>query len=246
MSSFALAIAAAAFCTATLSGIAGIGGGTVLIGVFYAVGLAPAVAVPLHAAVQLVSNASRTLAYLKHVEWRAALWFMAGAVPGPFLVAPLVAQADLNALSLLMAAIIAASLLPERKDAVAIPTGAALLAAGVLNGSLGMFIGATGLVIGRLFLRPEWRKETVIGTLALCQSLGHAAKIGGFATLDLSAFARLDILLPLLLATVLGTFSGRWLHNYVSEALFQKVFRVILAVLALKLAFDGLRGFGWI
>lgn len=246
MTPLSVTIATAAFFTATLSGIAGIGGGTILIGIFYAVGLAPVVAVPLHAAVQLVSNASRTAAYFRHVEWRAAGWFLVGALPGPLLIAPWVALADPAALSLLMAVLTAISLLPETKDSVKIPMPAALLTAGVLNGSLGMFIGATGLVIGRLFLRPEWRKETVIGTLALCQSLGHASKIAGFATLGVTALARADILLPLLLATVLGTFAGRALHRYVSEALFQKVFRLILAVLTVKLAFDGLRGFGWI
>lgn len=242
----ALAIAVASFLTATLSGIAGIGGGTILIGIFYAVGLAPAVAVPLHAAVQLISNSSRVLAYLKNVEWKAAAWFMIGALPTPFLIAPWVAKADPNVLSLMMALMIGASLLPERKDSVPMPTWLAILGAGILNGSLGMFIGATGLVIGRLFLRPEWRKETVIGTLALCQSLGHASKIAGFATLGISALARVDILLPLAIATVLGTLNGRWLHGYVSEAMFQRVFRTILAILAVKLAYDGMRGFGWI
>ena len=87
-----LAVAVAAYFTATLSGIAGIGGGTILIGIFYAVGLAPAVAVPLHAVVQLISNGSRTVAYFRHVQWRAALWFMLGALPAPFVIAPWVAN----------------------------------------------------------------------------------------------------------------------------------------------------------
>lgn len=241
-----LAIAAAAFLTATLSGVAGIGGGTILIGIFYALGFAPAVAVPLHAAVQLVSNASRTLAYLHHVEWRAAGWFLLGALPAPFVIAPFVLQANPHVLSLLMAALVAASLLPERKRAMALSQRNAMISAGVLNGSLGMFIGATGLVIGRLFLRPEWRKERVIGTLALCQALGHAAKIAGFATLGLSALARLDVLAPLLIATVLGTLAGRALHAHVSEKLFQNIFRLILLVLAVKLAYEGMRGLQWI
>lgn len=246
MSGFAFAVAAAAFCTATLSGIAGIGGGTVLIGIFYAVGLAPVVAVPLHAAVQLVSNASRTVAYLKHVQWRAALWFMAGAVPGPFLVAPLVAQADLNALSLLMAVIIGASLLPERKDAVAIPTWAAVLAAGVLNGSLGMFIGATGLVIGRLFLRPEWRKETVIGTLALTQMLGHGLRVAAFGVVGFSALAQPERLLPLCVAVIAGTALGKHFNGRIAQDQFDRIFKIILVVLSLKLLWDASRGLGWI
>ncbi|MCJ7527748.1 MAG: hypothetical protein MUO37_06510 [Methyloceanibacter sp.] len=41
------ALSAAAFLTAALSGIAGLGGGTILIGVLYAVGMAPVEAVDL-------------------------------------------------------------------------------------------------------------------------------------------------------------------------------------------------------
>ncbi len=62
MTLLALVVVVAGFLTATLSGAAGLGGGTILIGLFYAIGMAPAEAVPLFAAVQLVSNASRTAA----------------------------------------------------------------------------------------------------------------------------------------------------------------------------------------
>src|SRR5512134_3362905 len=105
MSLLTAAIAAVGFFTAALSGVAGIGGGTILIGVFYALGLAPTAAVPLHAAVQFVSNLSRTVAYLRHVEWRAAGWFLLTAAPTPFLVAPLAAQANVSFILLLLAAL---------------------------------------------------------------------------------------------------------------------------------------------
>ena len=42
-----------AFGSAVLSGIAGAGGGTILIGAIYAAGMPPVVAVPLHAVVQI-------------------------------------------------------------------------------------------------------------------------------------------------------------------------------------------------
>ena len=46
----------AAFVTAAISGMTGLGGGTILVVILYAAGLAPTVAVPVHASVQLVSN----------------------------------------------------------------------------------------------------------------------------------------------------------------------------------------------
>ncbi len=238
-------LSVAGFGTALLSAVAGIGGGTVLIGVLFAIGLSPLLAVPLHAAVQLVANGTRTLAYLPDVEWRAAGWFLLTGIPAPFLVAGHVASADAHALHLLLAALILASLVPVRgrQSPRLGPRGACLLA-GALTGALGMFVGATGVIVGRLFLRPEWPSRTVIGTLALCQSLAHLIKLLAFASVGTTVFEQPALLWPLVLAVVAGTVAGRLLHGRVGDALFRRLFRALLAILAIKLAADGLLGLG--
>jgi uncharacterized protein len=242
LSLLTLAIAAVGFLTAALSGVAGLGGGTILIGVLYALGLTPVVVVPLFAAVQFVSNFSRTIAFLKHVEWRAAGWFALTGVPAAFVVAPFVAGADVSVILLLLAGLILVSLIPRRDGAEPIPSVPAFLLAGFLNSTVGMFVGATGLFVGRLFLRPEWRKETVIGTLALCQSLGHLLKVAGYASAGFLITHHTDLLLPLVLAVIAGTAAGRVLHRHLSEEKFRGLFRGILIVLSLKLIYDGLGG----
>ncbi|MEQ1439131.1 sulfite exporter TauE/SafE family protein [Fontimonas sp. SYSU GA230001] len=236
------AILFVAFLTATLSGVAGLGGGTILIGVFYALGLSPAEAVPLFAAVQFVSNSARTVAYLHHVEWRATGWFLLVAVPATFLVAPFVEHVNADLVRLLLAGLILASLAPGRAEQSPLPPRPAFAIAGFLNGSLGMFVGATGLFVGRLFFRPEWRKETTIGTLALTQTLGHALRVLAYGFVGFSALTR-PLLLGLMCAAVIaGTALGKRLNGLVSEAQFAQLFKWILIVLSVKLAFDGLRG----
>jgi uncharacterized membrane protein YfcA len=242
MSVLTAAIAAVGFLTAALSGVAGLGGGTILIGVLYALGLAPTVAVPLFAAVQFVSNLSRTAAYFRHVEWRAAGWFLLTAAPTPFLVAPFVAAADVHVVMLLLAGLILASLAPSRGGAEPLRPTPAFLLAGFLNGSIGMFVGATGLFVGRLFLRPEWRKETVIGTLALTQTLGHLLRVLGYASAGFLVTQRTDLLLPLVVAVIAGTFAGRALNRHLDETRFRRLFKAILVVLSLKLIYDGATG----
>ncbi|MBI3172025.1 MAG: sulfite exporter TauE/SafE family protein, partial [Hydrocarboniphaga effusa] len=200
--------------------------------------------VPLFAAVQFVSNASRTVAFLRHVERRAAFWFCLSGVPAPFLIAPFVESANVGAVLLLLAALILVSLIPSKDGAEPIPAQAAFFLAGLLNGSVGMFVGATGLFVGRLFLRPEWRKETVIGTLALCQSLGHLLRVLGYASVGFAVSERLDLLLPLVIAVIAGTFAGRRLHERLDEMRFRRLFKMILAVLSVKLIWDGLTGMG--
>ncbi|TJY59939.1 sulfite exporter TauE/SafE family protein [Sinimarinibacterium sp. CAU 1509] len=237
-----VAIVGVGFASATLSGVAGLGGGTILIGVFYAVGMAPAEAVPLFAAVQFVSNSSRTLAYVRHVEWHAAGWFLLAALPATFMVAPFVANIDVAWVRLILAGLILASLVPTH--AVRKPLGArpAFVMAGLLNGSVGMFVGATGLIVGRLFFRPEWRKETTIGTLALTQMLGHGLRVIAYGWVGFNAFARPLLLLLLCAAVIGGTALGKRLNGRVSEQQFARLFRVILVVLSLKLAYDGFIG----
>ena len=100
-------LVAAAFVTAVLSGMAGMGGGTLLIALMFALGMQPALALPLHAGVQFAANASRSVAYGRHVRWPALALFALTAVPGPFLVAPWVVDANPDWIRLIMAVFIA-------------------------------------------------------------------------------------------------------------------------------------------
>ena len=229
---------------AIISAVAGLGGGALLIGVMFALGLTPVVAVPLHAAVQMAANGSRVMAYWQDVDWRAAGWFLLTCLPLPFLVAPLVARANVHAIELGLALMILSSLIPASRVHLAEHWSRRrrMLAAGVINGSLGVVVGATGVAIGPLFIDKAWTKEQTVGTLALCQTLGHGLKILAFASAGFVITERLDLLLPLLLAVALGTALGRWLMHRVSRQRFDGLFRAVLVLLAMRLAWDGARG----
>lgn len=237
----ALLLSLTGLFTSALSGVAGLGGGTILIGVFYALGLAPVDAIPLFAAVQLVSNLTRTAAYVRHVEWRAAGWFLLAAIPATALLAPFAARVDVHLVQLILAGLIAISLLPAQR-AKPLPPRMAFVAAGAANGALGMFVGATGLFVGRLFLRPEWPKQKVVATLALTQVFGHGLRVIAYGVVGFHALARPLVLLPVCASVILGTLLGRQLNGRLSETAFRKLFQGILIVLTLKLAYDGLTG----
>ena len=233
-----IALTLAALVAALVSGMTGLGGGTLLIGVLYAAGLAPAVAVPLHAGVQLVSNASRTLAYLPHVDWRALGVFMLGAGPAPFVLAPLVTEANADLLRLVVAGFIMLALFPASLARLRLTGRTGLFVAGLIAGGVGMVTGATGLIIAPIFLRSHWSKETVIATMALCMTAGYIVKIAAFTAVGHGLADQLDLLVPMAIAVVAGTLIGRRLVNLFSETTFRWVFRGLLILLAAKLGVD--------
>lgn len=247
MDALAITLTVFAFLTSALSGIAGLGGGTILIGIFFALGLTPVEAVPLFAAVQFVSNSSRTIAYIRHVEWHAAGWFTLTLVPATFLLAPHAASVDENIVRLILAGLILASLVPTgRGEEAPLRPRPSFLLAGALNGSLGMFVGATGLFVGRLFFRPEWRKETTVATLAFTQVIGHGLRVIAYGFVGFSSFTQPALLVPLCLAVIAGTWTGKQLHVRMSDAHFDGLFKAILIILSIKLVWDSLQGYGWI
>ena len=226
----------AALVTATISGMAGLGGGTVLVAIFFAVGLAPGVAVPVHAAVQLVSNGARTVAFLRHVDLRAVGIFVLGGAPAPFLVADLVKGIDPDSARLFMGLfILAITWGADALKRVKLYGAPGLVAAGVLAGGLGMVVGATGTLIAPFFLRPQWSKETVIGTKALCQALAHVFKIVAFSQAGFAFAENIELIAPMAIAVVAGTFIGKRIVGLMSEETFRLLFRVILTALAIKL-----------
>lgn len=230
----------AALATSALSGVAGMGGGTLLMAAFLAAGLPPQQAIPLFAAVQLVSNLSRTAAYLPQVEWRATGWFLLAALPATLLMVPWVQRLPAAWIEVLLAALILFSLRPGAASRPPLPPVASFVTAGALNGGIGSVVGATGLVVGRLFLRPEWRRETVIGTLALTQVLGHGLRVLVFGALGHSVLTDPWLLAALCVAVMLGTVLGRLLNRRLDEARYQQLVQALLWGLSLYLLTTGL------
>lgn len=235
-------LTAVALATAVVSGMAGMGGGMILIGVLYAIGMSPALALPLHAGVQLASNASRGVVYREGIQWSALALFLIGAVSVPFVVTPWVARADPDLLRLVMGVFIALGVWPAwaRRLRLHGPTG--LVAAGAIAGCLGPLVGGVGVLVAPFFLRARWTRAQVIATMAVGQAAAHAAKILAFSMAGYDVLARADLLLPMMAASIVGAIIGRRLNHHVPERIFRRLVRLILLALAIKLAGDGLYG----
>lgn len=238
------ALCGAAFVGAVLSGALGLGGGTLLIAVLFAARLPPAEAVPLFAIVQMVANGTRSLSYLQAVDGRALLVFLAAGLPAAIVFAPLADRVPSYWAAIALGGLILLSLLPRRSRAPErgprLPPSAAYAGAGLLNGTAGMFIGATGLIVGRMLVRPDWDRPRVVGTIAAAQMLGHLIKIVGFALAGTALLQRPALAAGMCLAAIAGTAIGTRFGDRLPEARFRAAFRIVLVVLAAQLLIDGI------
>ena len=99
---------------------------------------------------------------------------------------------------------------------------------------------ATGLIVGRMLVRPDWDRPRVVGTIAAAQMLGHLIKIVGFALAGTALLQRPALAAGMCLAAIAGTAIGTRFGDRLPEARFRAAFRIVLVVLAAQLLIDGI------
>jgi uncharacterized protein len=204
-----LGLCAAVVATSFLSGVFGMAGGLVLVGVLLALLPLPA-AMALHAVTQIASNLWRGLLWRRHVRWSAALPFAAGAL---VVLAgwSLVRCVPDKAVALLMLGMspFLMRLLPLglRPDPARAGHGAACGAASM---ALMLLTGVSGPLVDTFFLGGRLERREIVATKAACQALGHAAKLAYFGSIIDDA-ATVDPVMALLAVacSMLGTTAAR-------------------------------------
>ena len=207
--------------TSFLSGIFGMAGGMIMIGVLLALLPLPD-AMLLHGVTQMASNGWRGLLWWRYVRLGPVLAYSGGCalallawsfwryVPGK----PL-------ALLLLGATPFLARALPER-----LKPDPESLVHGTLYGALCMTLilltGIAGPLVDTYFLGGRLDRREIVATKAVCQTFGHAAKIVYFGTLiDQVATLQPVVATLSIAATMLGTV----LAARVLEAMTDKQYR---------------------
>ena len=241
-------LAGAAFLTAILSAIVGMAGGITLLSVML-LSLEPLIVIPLHGAVQLVSNGSRAWIQRSHVEWSIVRRFAVLLLPAGFVgyytiaeLMPPTATKSVIGSFVLVATWRPGWLLlgrhPEETDA-----NRRFFFLGGVAGLLNVAIGATGPLIAPFFLNLGLTRFALIGTKAICQCFGHLAKIAIFGVAGFAFAAYLPLLLILWAMVVAGTWTGSQLLIHVNERAFTWLYKAVLSVIALRLVFVAAESF---
>lgn len=208
--------------TSLLSGIFGMAGGLVLIGVLILLLPLPE-AMALHAVTQMASNGWRGTLWVKHIRWRIVaayvlgcavaigLWSLVRFVPGKPLA--LIALG----ISPFLLHLLPASLKP---DAESPAQGAAY---GVASMSLMLLTGVAGPLLDAFFLGGKLDRRGIIATKAGCQVFGHAMKLLYFGGL-IDQAATLDPWLAV--GAVCASFAGTFLAKPFLEMLTDAQFKL--------------------
>jgi uncharacterized membrane protein YfcA len=208
--------------TAFLSGVFGMAGGLVLVGVLLAMMPVPD-ALALHAVTQAASNGWRALLWWRHVHWRATAIFLSGAAIA-MVVWSFTQYVPDKAVALLMlgGTPFLARLMPARlrPQPTKISHGVGY---GMVSMSLMLLTGVSGPLLDTFFLGGGMERRQVVATKAVCQTACHTAKYVYFSSL-VAVTGSVD---PVLAALAVGmSMLGTSLARRVLEAMTDMHYRL--------------------
>ncbi len=248
-----LILALAALATSIISGIIGMGGGLLLLATMLSF-LPHAETIPAHGAVQLVSNGTRLLVFLRHVDVKTIVRFAAGALPGSIIGGLLLVWLRKDNLEttepyfkiaiglyVLITTFRPIGKRPASDASSAAPRISTFTLLGGLAGVLGLTIGAIGPLIAPAFLHAGFVKERMIATKAVCQMTIHILKVPIFLASGLVDYAKLGQLIVVMsLMVIPGTLIGKKILTRVDERAFVTLFKLAMLLAGLKvLVYDG-------
>lgn len=225
-------IAVAVLVTSFISGILGMAGGMILMGVLLALLPLPATMM-LHGITQLTSNGWRAWLWRSHVDWRVFRGYALGAFMalGAFFVVQFVVSKPAAYILLGLTPFVSV-VLPKRLSLNVDDRGQPLMCGAVCTG-LQLLAGVSGPLLDVFFVRSALDRRGVVATKAMSQTLGHVIKIfyfGGISIFIANGGMRNSVVaelsLPLIVACVALAFTGTTLSRRVLDKMSDANFRL--------------------
>ncbi len=221
------------FFTSALTAAFGIGGGVAMLGALAGT-VPPATVVAVHAVVQLGSNFGRVVIQRHHILWRATAIFTLGSLAGAAAGALIfVALPERVLLGVLGAFILLLTWVPKPRIPGLETAGMAV--GGFVSTFITIFVGSTGSFVQALFLQMKLEKRALVASHAACMVIQHGLKMVVFGILGFSFSDWLPLLVAMIAAGFLGTWLGTQLLERMPEALFSRVLKTVLTLVALDL-----------
>lgn len=225
-----------ALLTSAMTAVVGFGGGVVMI-VIMLMFMPPAVAIPVHGLVQVVSNVSRVYLFRKGLSpphiWRYSLLLVPGAALGMAVFQGLSEHTIKILIGTFALAFVAFRNSPTFGQ-MRFPMWS-FIPLGFVVGVFSVTVGAVGVLFSTFLMRQNLRKEAINGNNAAFSLVGHIVKVVAFGVVGFNFLDHLHLLGVMWASVVVGNFLGRRLHDRISEETFVTLFNATMVVLALRL-----------
>jgi uncharacterized membrane protein YfcA len=208
--------------TSFLSGVFGMAGGLILIGICLAL-LDVAPAMVLHGTTQLAANGWRAFLWRRYIVWPILLRYTAATV-AVFMVMRLIAFIPDKALIYIMLGIMpfATDLLPKRWMADIERPGAPYLV-GAIVGFLQVIAGVAGNVVDIFFQNSKLDRRQIVATKSSTQAVGHLMRVLYFGSF--AEAAAVDIPLWVYAAAIVLAMLGTTLAGQALDRMSESDFR---------------------
>ncbi|WP_432697200.1 sulfite exporter TauE/SafE family protein [Marinobacterium sp. YM272] len=236
----ALLLIVTAGFTSMMTAAMGIGGGLLLLAVMGQIVPLNAL-IPVHGLVQLGSNANRALMMRRHIDWRMAGLFAAGAIPGALLASMVVVQLPLVTIQLCIGLFILWLVWGPKLSKHELSRASFVLMGG-LTTVITVFVGATGPLVGAFIHRNSFDRFRTVGTFATCLSVQHLLKAAVFSFIGFSFIDWLGLSLLMVASGALGTWIGLNLLKKIPAERFSLIFKTLVTLLALRLIWLAVTG----
>ena len=232
----AIGLGVAAFLSAVVGGLAGIGSAIIMIPVLtFAVGIREAI--PIVSVAVMMQTWSRVWVNRAVIDWGVVKWFLVGAVPMSVLGAAAFANlpADLlqQGLAVFLLLIVAYRHSPLAKD---IPIRLrAFVGVGAGQGFLSAIFGGAGPFGASFFLAYGLRRGAFVGAMASCMTVINIVKISVYGTYSLLDTRGLIIAVSTGLIMIIGAYVGGAIVNRVSDKAFVYIVEGVMVAAAVSL-----------
>jgi len=220
------------FCTSTIAGVVGIGGGMILIAILPSF-LPLNALIPVHGLTQMSSNFSRAFFGHKDIQYEVVPKFLIGSLVGVALFAGIISMISLEYVPLFIGIYILLSLWSQKfNDKIKKYENYYLI--GFLQSGLSIVVGATGPLSMTLLLKDYEDKDKVVATGAALMSITHILKVFAFMFFGFVFFEYIGILCAMIIGVVAGSYSGTKLRDKIDGKKFVMILKVLLSLLAIK------------
>ncbi|MBI3323728.1 MAG: sulfite exporter TauE/SafE family protein [Candidatus Omnitrophica bacterium] len=233
-----------AFVAEVIGTMAGFGAATVLTPIaswFFDIKTAVAVVACFH----LFGNASRLWFFGRFADWTIVRRFGAVAILSSLVGAQAAAILPSSAVRVLLGGFLVVYAMLELAGVMELrvaPTSGTLLGGGLISGLIAGLIGTGGAIRSLCLLSFDLPKEAYLGTSALIALVVDATRLPVYLAEGLVPLRLLPVVGALIVVAFGGAWTGQRFVRRIPARQFKRLVAVMLLLMGLKLAMDGLRG----